>query len=343
MTTARYGQTATRLADGHVLIVGGGLDETDANIQDAYASAELYDPSSGTFKATGPMHAARGNHTATLLSDGRVLIAGGSPGESGHASPAELYDPASGTFSVTGTPGSVRSGAMAVLLHDGRVLIAGGFLGGTPPGPMASAELYDPATGKFSPTGSMSVARMHATATLLPDGRLLVAGGENPPGTPYASAELYDPATGKFSPTGSMSTGRSLLISALLPDGRVLVAGGWNFDATNTSACLASAELYDPKTGTFTAAGAMPIPRSGSVATTLADGRVLIFGGYDGTSFLASAELYDPKAATFAETGSMSTIQRQATATLLTNGEVLIAGGFDPDQKALATAELFEP
>jgi uncharacterized delta-60 repeat protein len=339
MTSARYGQTATRLSDGRVLIVGGGLAETDASIQGAYASAELYDPATGTFKATGSMHQARGNHTATLLSDGRILIAGGS-NELGNPTRAELYDPASGTFSLTGAPGAVRSGATAVLLHDGRVLIAGGFRGGTPPGPMASAELYDPATGKFRPTGSMSVVRMYATGALLPDGRVLVVGGSDP-GTPYASAELYDPATGRFTTTGSMSTARSLLTSALLPDGRVLVAGGWSYNAANISAALASAELYDPKTGGFAETGSMLMPCAGP-ATALADGRVLMVGCSDGTSDPTSAELYDPKTGTFTATGSMLSVQSAATTTLLSDGRVLVAGGFD-DQNATATAALYEP
>ena len=340
MTSARYGHTATRLPDGRVLIVGGGLAETDASIQGAYASAELYDPATGTFKATGSLHQARGNHTATLLSDGHVLIAGGS-NELGNPTRAELYDPASGKFSLTGAPGAVRQGATAVLLHDGRVLIAGGFRGGTPPGPMASAELYDPKTGKFSPTGSMSVVRMYATGGLLPDGRVLVVGGEELGLSPYASAELYDPATGRFTPTGSMSTGRALLTSALLPDGRVLVAGGWTFNAANISAALASAELYDPKTGRFAETGSMLMPCAGP-ATGLADGRVLMVGCSDGTSDPTSAELYDPKTGTFTATGSMLSIQSAATATLLSDGRVLVAGGFD-DQNATATAALYEP
>jgi hypothetical protein len=182
---------------------------------------------------------------------------------------------------------------------------------------------------------------MHGSAQLLPDGRVLVVGGEDPPGTPSASAELYDPATGKFSPTGSMSTGRSSLASALLSDGRVLIAGGWNFNAANIGTDLKSAELYDPKTGTFAATGSMPLPCSR--AADLANGRVLIFGCSDGTTSTTSAELYDPKTGKFAATGSMSAVQRLATATLLSDGRVLIAGGFDPDQNALATAELFEP
>jgi WD40 repeat protein len=340
MTTARYGHTATRLADGRVLIAGGGLNETDATIQDTYASSEIYDPASGTFKATGSMHTARGDHTATLLSDGRVLIAGGS-NDSGNVAQAEIYDPSTGKFSVTGTMRTARSGATAVLLHDGRVLIAGGFLGGTPPTSLTSAELYDPATGEFSPAGSMSPG-MDSTGTLLPDGRVLIAGGRDNSGSGIASAELYDPATGKLSPTGSMSSGRMGATATILPDGRVLIAGGSN-DTSGYLAFLTSAELYDPKTGTFAETGSMHIGCAGPVATALSDGRVLIVGGYDGTSFLTSAELYDPKTGTFAETGSMSIVQRQATAILLSDGRVLIAGGFDAQQDALATAELFEP
>ena len=279
MTTARYGQTATRLAGGLVLIVGGGLNETDANIQDAYASAELYDPASGAFMATGSMHAARGNHTATLLTDGRVLIAGGSGSD--NVGRAEIYDPASGTFSVTGTVGTIRSGAMAVLLHDGRVLIAGGFLGGTPPTPLASAELYDPATGKFSPAGSMSSARQSFTVTPLQDGRVLIAGGFDAFGE-LASAELFDPKTGTFAATGSMSDPRSGPAIAL-SDGRVLILG----DST--------AELYDPRTGTFAATGSMSTVQRLPAETLLTDGRVLIAGGFDpDQNALATAELFEP-------------------------------------------------
>jgi predicted amidohydrolase YtcJ len=189
------------------------------------------------------MTAARDNHTATLLSDGRVLIAGGED-DSSHLASAELYDPKAGTFSPTGSMTAARDSHTATLLSDGRVLIAGGDAGlaGIPGAEtLVSAELYDPATGTFSATGSMAAARHSHTATLLSDGRILIVGGADPDhGVYVASAELYDPASGKFSPTGSMAAARTGT-ATLLSDGRVLIAGGYD-----GSADLASAELYQP-------------------------------------------------------------------------------------------------
>ena len=221
MATARTGASATLLPDGRVLIVGGtGPYATSPNM----ASAELYDPKSGTFSATGSMTAARYQQTATLLSDGRVLVAGGSDNGGQGLTSAELYDPKSGTFSATGSMTAARFQQTATLLSDGRVLIAGGFIaGGATAGgaiagvnsttnvpsldlvvpSLALAELYDPTTGTFTATGSMRTPRAAHTATLLPDGRVLVAGGAtNTAGDLLASTELYDPKTGTFGPTG---------------------------------------------------------------------------------------------------------------------------------------------
>ncbi len=280
MTTARFAHSATRLADGRVLIVGGGTGATDAISFGAFASAEIYNPVSGTFKATGSMRTPRGDHTATLLSDGRVLITGGSNDSmSAGLAQAEIYDPASGEFTATRTMGTVRSGAMAVLLLDGRVLIAGGYKAQTPPYPIGSAELYDPTTGKFSPTGSMTTARDGATATRLADGRVLIAGGVDSSFATLASAELYDPATGKFSPTGSMTTARDGATATRLADGRVLIAGGHD---------IASAELYDPQTGKFSGTGSMRSATWSQAAFPLSDGRVLVWG--DSTSTTTSSQ-----------------------------------------------------
>jgi WD40 repeat protein len=205
MTTSRVSQTATLLSDGRVLIAGG----VDGTIK-SLASAELYDPNTGTFSPTGSMTTPRAFQTATLLPDGRVLIAGGEDDtgdlstDKGLAS-AELYDPNTGTFSPTGSMTSVRGGKTATLLSDGRVLIAGGSdmrviagdssnPGGTVAGgTLASAELYDPKTGAFSPTASMTTARADQTATLLSDGRVLIAGGSDSSLSPLSSAELYQP------------------------------------------------------------------------------------------------------------------------------------------------------
>lgn len=292
----------------------------------------------GQFGTTGSMAVARNGQTATLLQDGDVLIAGGS-GDS----TAELYDPKTGTFVQTGPMNVVRTdGATATLLSDGRVLIAGGSDNSIDDKPLASAELYDPATGKFGPTGSMARARSGHTATLLADGRVLVAGGFGSSGLDLASAELYDPATGKFSPTASMTRPRSDHTATLLQDGRVLIVGGSeNLGVQKAKAALASAELYDPRTGRFATTGSMSTGRSaGQTATLLTDGLVLVAGGnasYVQEVPLASAELYDPKTGSFHKTGSMAEARDCHTATLLPDGRVLVAGGDD------STAELYDP
>ncbi len=354
MTTGRFDHSATLLADGRVLIAGG----QDASGGES-ASAELYDPATGTFSPTGPMVYPHISPTATLLADGRVLVAGGSGIgdvlERGYS--AELYDPQTGRFSLTGSMKVRRYDQAATLLPDGRVLLVGGSVYDLGSKAIATAELYDPKTGKFSLTGSMRTARDGPTATLLPDGRVLVAGGSVPTqhgSTPLASAELYDPATGKFTLTGSMTTARAGHTATLLPDGRVLIAGGFGSNGN----ILASAELYDPQTGTFSPTGSMATVRDGHTATLLPDGRVLIAGGADAAddslaaNILASAELYDPKTGTFSPGGSMASARQLQTATLLPDGRVLIAGGADGTTPpgpgmvtalALPSAELYQP
>jgi hypothetical protein len=185
--------------------------------------------------------------------------------------------------------GTARLDYTATALPDGRVVIAGGWDGSKR---LASAEIYDPATGKFSPTGPMTTAREGQTATLLSGGRVLIAGGVDAGEVTVASAELYDPAAGTFSPTGSLATARSGHSATALPDGRVLIAGGSPVD--DGSAVVASAELYDPAAGKFSPAGPMTTAREAQTATLLSDGRVLIAGGNDGSKELASAELYQP-------------------------------------------------
>ena len=335
MGTARVRATATLLADGTVLVVGGRDSEM-------LASAELYGPSSGAFAPTGSMISAGDFATATLLADGKVLIAGGI-GQTGDPSMTQLYDPTTGTFSATGPMRTPRWGATATLLPNGTVLIAGGTAGGSAGGWLSSAELYDPGTGRFTTTGSMRAARMGATATLLGDGRVLIAGGEGAGGQTVSSAELYDPATGAFTVTGSLHTPREDATATLLPNGQVLIAGG---QATGRDAgTWSSAELYDSGTGIFTPTGSLSEPRAGATATLLPDGRVLIAGGTDsgsGNGILSSAELYDPAAGSFTPTVPMRAARMGATATLLGDGRVLIAGGAGRTG-VLSSAELYQP
>ena len=286
LSTMRVNATATRLKDGRVLVAGGD------NETGVLASAELYDPATGKFSPTGSMLSPREFDTMTLLPDGRVLILGGI-GKGGYLASAELYDPATGRFSSAGnTLAPLGEGHTATLLLDGRVLIAGGDGGSSPARVTATAELYDPASGKFSSTGSMTTPRAFHTATLLTDGRVLLAGGEDGSGF-SSSAELYDPASGTFGATGSMSSARQNHVAVRLDDGRVLVAGG----DIGTGNRLVSAELYDPATGRFSPTGNMTAERVGLTATLLLDGRVLVLGANvtgTGIDIANEAELYLP-------------------------------------------------
>jgi hypothetical protein len=299
------------LKDGRVLVIG-----CDASGVCASSLADVYDPSTDLFGAIGPIIGGCVSCTATLLNDGRVLVARGGD-MSLNVEPSLLFDPATDTYATTGSMTTARFGQTATMLPDGRVLIAGGvdstlIAGGVDSTGnistdkiLDSAELYDPKTGTFSPTGSMTTARSGQTATLLSDGRVLIAGGLSALNVVtgkeiLASSELYDPSSGTFSPTGSMTTARTGP-ATLLSDGRVLIAGGAGFAEVGGQVggvVLASAELYDPKSGTFSPAGSMTTARFGQTATRLSDGRVLIAGGSDSSpiplSSLSSAELYQP-------------------------------------------------
>jgi hypothetical protein len=294
---------------------------------------------SAATEPAGPMTDGRQAFGAALLADGRALVAGGF-GDAGLMSTAEIYDPATTTFTTTGSLITARGSPAAASLPDGRVLV----LGGAGPGdanngtlPLASAEIYDPATGTWSVTGSMSVARRAPVALSLPDGRVLVIGGD----TNVLASEIFDPATGTFSMTGSLTVGRASFAASVLQDGRVLVVGGVApVDGTNL------AEVWDPLTGQWSAVGSMAQPRVDATATTLQDGTVLVTGGQTGYStnvFIAEAELFDPVAGTFATTGSLNVARSQHTAARLADGRVIVAGGAATDLYAVAGVEIYDP
>ena len=259
------------------------------------------------------MAAPRSQHTATLLADGRVLIAGGLPGSSPPAAggitlasyrtvdtdafltTAEIYDPTTGTFSRTDSMSTPHRGHTATLLRDGRVLVVGN--GGETSASGTAADVYDPATGTFSRTGSMKFGRWLHTATMLPDGRVLILGGRTPKDSVRATAELYDPGSGRFTSAGSMAEGRQQHSATLLPDGRVFIAGGYWSDGQKWRV-LSSTEMFEPSDRDFTSIGSMGAARDGHTATLLNDGRVLLVGGEDignsGGVGVTSAVLYQP-------------------------------------------------
>jgi hypothetical protein len=344
MITARTGHTATLLLSGKVLIAGGASTSLVITLNSVYpqqtalASAEIYDPSTGMFAATGSMTTARTSHSATLLPDGRVLIAGGSGDLS-----AEIYDPSSDTFTAAGklvaTP---YSGLQSVpLLRDGRVFVAG----------QPTAQIYDPATGMFAATAPYvnPAPDYMECAVLLADGRVLLTGGSDLGGW----SELYDPVTNSFAGTGgaNLPCGNGSMLQpggggvcwfinvntvTLLPNGKALIAGcnsGSDYDDLP-----AEGEVYDPPSGIFTAIGNTIAPHEYSTATLLLDGTVLIAGSLlGGGNADAAAELYDAATSRFVFAGNMISDRYAQTATLLPDGTVLIAGG------DTATAEIYHP
>ena len=266
----------------------------------------------------------RSGHTATLLPNGKVLIAGGMRRNQDFYRSSELYDPVTGKFQTTGEMNVGRVGAVAVLLRSGKVLVAGGWIGH---GCTDEAELYDPATGRFSTIGKMTALRGRPSATLLRNGDVLIAGGadRDTPGG-IASAEVFRADTLKFEAVNPMQYPRIAHTATLLPDGRVLIAGGRGDRVT------ASTELYDPQTKRFVSTGSMLTARYKHTAGLLPDGRVLVAGGSDERDWngtLSSAEIYDPRSGKFTTAASLNDkrFKLPETAVPVGPGELLVAGG----------------
>jgi N-acetylneuraminic acid mutarotase len=350
MNKARGYFTATQLTNGNIL-VAGGYSGNAAGPPSFFPDAEIYNWLTGTWNSVAPMNHPRAAAVAMRLPGGKVLVAGGTAmGPS--AGTAEIYNPATNTWTDTGPLNVPRFEDMAVaVLPGGRVLVAGGFapnITGQPPfTPLASTEIWDPATNQWTLGNPMHAARGEFASVTLKDGRVLVTGGTDATGAVLKSAEIYDPQTGQWSLTGDMTSPRRDAAAVVLADGRVLVAGGADASGQPTK----SSEIYDPGTGTWTTTGNLNIPRSEAedAIVLLPSGQVLLAGGYyklddpaKGVSEddVNTAEVYDPGNGTWTPTtNTMSSPRSGHAAVLLGNGGVLVMGGaMGP---ATATADIF--
>ena len=315
MVNSEQNATATLLQNGKVLVSGGDLGALTLAIN----KAQIFDPATNSWTAAPNMKAFRMGHSGTLLPNGKVLIAGGI----NYVSPnyvvlksTELYDPGTNTFTAAPPMVNPRQAHTATLLPNGKILVIGGMSAYIPRLAYlictATAEIYDPATSTWSSAGSMSVPRCGHTATLLPNGKILVAGGAYYR-TYFNSAEIYDPVTNRWSATGSMFRTRYGHSAALLQNGKVLVTG---IDP--------STEIYNPSTGTWSMTASSSAYHSYVPLVTLINGKVLAAGG----NSAGTSELYDPFLNRWIVTGTLNHPQRiNFPVTLLSNGKVLVSGG----------------
>lgn len=338
MTHERFGHAAASLPDGRVLVAGGVT--RGCALPPVSNSAEIYDPAADVWTPAGNLSVARVSPIAVVLADGRVLLVGGGDRCGGVFRVAEIFDPASGTWSVTGSLNVARQAAAGLRLPDGRVLVAGG-VGGSPSfGALASAEIYDPATGRWTLTGAMSAPRVWGSVDVsasdllapLSDGRVLAAGGFDScfmgcPFVLHASAEAFDAASGTWTPVGPMGRARSHHRLTALPSGHVLVAGG-----LAGAVALGDAEVFDPASGTFVAVGVLGTARYDYTATRLADASVLFAQGHGPAGALSSAEIFGGNRAPLASAGAAVTGSEGSA--VMFDGR----GSSDPDGGALTYA-----
>jgi hypothetical protein len=316
--------------------VAGGGDGTNY-----HASAEIYDSSLGSWSITGSLHEARFDHTATLLNDGRVLVAGGY--NQGPLASAEIYDATMGVWSETGSLEGARNAHTATLLDDGRVLVAGGV---GYQQVLSSAEIYDPLLGTWASAGSLTNARFASVAFLLPEGDVLVAGrGCTEPHEceVYPDTEIYDPSSNTWTLGPPMNRGRFAPSAVTLPSGKWLVAGGSDWAGEGYTS-----EFYNE--GSWALTGSFQQVRNGPGVALLSDGRVLASGGYEHFCYSCypirdTAELYDERTGQWdSAPGTMASPRSWGHILVaLPDGTALVAGGSVGPGQYLALVEVFCP
>lgn len=328
-TPRRYA-TATVLGNGKVLVAGG------SDSMNTFATAEVYDPATDQWSAAGQMTgspANRDRHTATLLSNGKVMVVGGLNGM-GVNNTSSFYDPNTNAWTAGPNISRYRYGHTATTLNDGRVLVVGGYGGGVYHN---SAEIYTPVTNSWSNTSNMIVARYGATATLLADGRVLVVGGT--PGTyldSVGSSEIYNPATGTWSSGPSLSTARYAHLATKLSNGCVLVVGG-----VDTSQNVPAAERWCPAWSSFQAIAGNAAKRVEATMATLSDNRVVVAGGRDGAGVvLSNIDIYDPVTNTWQTTDALKVARSRHAAVRLNGDRLLFMGGTGTTNAPLSNVEI---
>jgi N-acetylneuraminic acid mutarotase/pimeloyl-ACP methyl ester carboxylesterase len=331
------GMVSVLMPNGNVFMTGGGYAPGYGTSALALANGAVYDPIAATITSAGVMNVSRHDHTMTVLSSGLVLIVGGVTDALNALTPVtELFGYGNfptqpTTFTQTGSMVIPRASAQAVTLNNGQVLITGGGL--SDGGVTDTAELYDPATGLFSlTTNNMTSPRVYHSASLLPDGRVIICGGQDGSSpTALASTDIYDPSTNAFTAGPPMSTGHDLHRSLALTDGHIIVISG---ETTN------SVEIYDPTQNTWSLAAPIPSGGGGYAATRLLHGRIFVSGGdANGTQVF----VYDPNFNTWTTMAPMLTWRTWHTAATLPNGNVLIAGGDNGGVSALGSSEIYNP
>ena len=329
LPAARTAHTATLLLNGKILIIGGSVTGTgDSN------TCLIYDPVANTWATAAAMAQAREGHTTIRLPNGTILVAGGINGNT-YLSSSEIYDPVTDTWIGAGPLAVARRGHIFALLNTGKVLASGGQIANNGTTTTLTSELFDPSTKTWSMGAPSPHTRQYGASVLMPDGRLLVAGGYVS-GTTTSGADFYNAALDTWAPAGDIVGTRQYLTASLLQDGRALFAGGYN-----TSTALSNVDIYDPSVALWKNAASLSSARSAHASVLLPNGNLLVAGGVNG-SVLQTAERYNSMTNTWSSAGTLTVPREFAAAALLANGSVLLAGGSD-GTNALNSAELYNP